>query len=48
MSVSVEGALFSNNSINPPVEDQFMEIINGLQEMNDQLAEEVKSAKNKR
>jgi predicted transcriptional regulator len=27
------------------VEDQFMEIINGLEEMNDQLVEEVKSAK---
>ena len=30
------------------VEDQFMEIINGLEEMNDELAEEVKSAKNKK
>ena len=30
------------------VEDQFMEIINGLEEMNDQLAEEVKSAKKDR
>jgi hypothetical protein len=30
------------------VEDQFMEIINGLEEMNNQLAEEVKSAKKDR
>jgi hypothetical protein len=30
------------------VEDQFMEIINGLEEMNDELAEEVKSTKNKK
>jgi hypothetical protein len=30
------------------VEDQFMEIINGLEEMNDELAEEVKSAKKDR
>jgi hypothetical protein len=30
------------------VEDQLMEIINGLKEMNDQLAEEVKCAKKDR